>query len=284
MASKITQSMREQVLADYDACKHIATVAKQNGLSEPTIRKIIVQERGENAISHTRGAASASVTARCTATNEEISQIVRESFQYFKRSCVKTDEECADKLNDYFKQCVEEGQIPTVEDMCLALGAVTQTVLDWQNGSLGPVRAGMIKKAKQILAGIDVKLVSQGKIRKANGKVIGEFACERIVPITYDGGRLWCPTNAAFSPATCLSQAEIIAYIGDKGRCYGWHISDLLIYDQPRELTAFRRLCPNDLYCEACAMYSNNNGICNNGALPLRRPPQSWCYVEEVLT
>lgn len=123
---------------------------------------------------------------------------------------------------------------------------------------------------------------ADGKIRKDNGKVIGEFACERIVPITYDGGRLWCPTNAAFSPATCLSQAEIIAYIGDKGRCYGWHISDLLIYDQPRELTAFRRLCPNDLCCEACAMYSNNNGICNNGALPLRRPPQSWCYVEVI--
>lgn len=123
---------------------------------------------------------------------------------------------------------------------------------------------------------------ADGKIRKANGKVIGEFACERIVPITYDGGRLWCPKNAAFSPATCLSQAEIIAYIGDKGHCYGWHISDLLIYDQPRELTAFRRLCPNDLCCEACAMYSNNNGICNNGALPLRRPPQSWCYVEVI--
>lgn len=117
---------------------------------------------------------------------------------------------------------------------------------------------------------------------KGNGKVIGEFTCERIVPITYDGGRLWCPTNAAFSPATCLSQAEIIAYIGDKGRCYGWHISDLLIYDEPRELTEFRRPCPNDLYCESCAMYSNNNGICNNGALLLRRPPQSWCYVEEV--
>lgn len=113
------------------------------------------------------------------------------------------------------------------------------------------------------------------------GKVIGEFTCERVVPITYDGGRLWCPTNAAFSPATCLSQTEIIAYIGDKGRCYGWHISDLLIYDQPRELTDFRRICPNDLCCEACAMYSNNSGICNNEALTLRRPPQSWCYVEE---
>ena len=119
------------------------------------------------------------------------------------------------------------------------------------------------------------------RLRGSWGKVIGEFTCERIAVIEYDGDNLWCTTNAAFSPATCLSQTEIIAYIGDKGRCYGWHISDLLIYDQPRELTAFRRLCPNDLYCETCAMYSNNGGICNNGALQLRRPPQSWCYVEE---
>lgn len=122
---------------------------------------------------------------------------------------------------------------------------------------------------------------ADGKTRKANGKVIGEFTCERIVPITYDGGRLWCPTNAAFSPATCLSQAEIIAYIGDKGRCYGWHISDLRIYDQPRELTEFRRACPSSWYCESCAMYWENNGTCGNESLYIKRPPQSWCYVEE---
>lgn len=117
---------------------------------------------------------------------------------------------------------------------------------------------------------------------KGNGKVIGEFTCERIVPITYDGGRLWCPTNAAFSPATCLSQAEIIAYIGDKGRCYGWHISDLRIYDQPRELSEFRRACPNSWYCESCAMYWENNGTCGNESLQLKRAPQSWCYVEAM--
>ena len=113
-----------------------------------------------------------------------------------------------------------------------------------------------------------------------NGKVIGEFTCERIVPIEYDGGRLWCPTNAAFSPATCLSQAEIIAYIGDKGRCYGWHISNLKIYDTPRELGEFRRACPNSWYCESCAMHWENNGTCGNESLQIKRAPQSWCYVE----
>jgi predicted transcriptional regulator len=110
------------------------------------------------------------------------------------------------------------------------------------------------------------------------GKVVGEFTCERVVPITYDGGRLWCPTNAAFSPATCLSQAEIIAYIGDKGRCYGWHISDLLIYDQLRELSEFQRATDP---CDSChAEYTWECTDCKKIGGNIKRPPQSWCYVE----
>ena len=107
-----------------------------------------------------------------------------------------------------------------------------------------------------------------------HGKVIGEFTCDRIYELA--------PLNHApddVEQQACLTREEIVRYL--KGVGYGYHISDLRIYDQPRELTEFRRACPNDLYCESCAMYSNNNGICNNGALPLRHPPQSWCYVEE---
>lgn len=113
------------------------------------------------------------------------------------------------------------------------------------------------------------------RLRGSWGKVIGEFTC--------DGFWIGSPrnTNPIFCMAACMDGFDTEKYAKDK-ILYGWHISDLLIYDQPRELTAFRRLCPNDLCCEACAMYSNNGGICNNGALPLRRPPQSWCYVEAV--
>lgn len=110
---------------------------------------------------------------------------------------------------------------------------------------------------------------------KGNSKVIGEFICDRIYELA--------PLNHApddVEKQACLTREEIVNYL--KGTGYGWHIVDLRIYDQPWELTEFRRACPNDLYCEACAMYSNNNGICNNGALPIRRPPQSWCYVEAM--
>ena len=113
----------------------------------------------------TCGAKSASVTANCTATKEEISRIVMESFQYFNREPVKTNEECAERLNAYFSQCSTTGQIPTVEDMALALGVTRWTLLDWEKECVkNPVRSSMIKKAKQILAGIDAKLVSEHKI------------------------------------------------------------------------------------------------------------------------
>ena len=117
-------------------------------------------------------------------------------------------------------------------------------------------------------------------VGRCNGKVIGEFTCERIAPITYDGGRLWCPTNAAFSPATCLSQAEIIAYIGDKGRCYGWHISDLRIYDTPRELSEFQRATDPCVFCmERIARECTD---CKKFGGNIKRAPQSWCYVEAM--
>lgn len=121
-----------------------------------------------------------------------------------------------------------------------------------------------------------------GGMNIGNGKVIGEFTCDRIDRLApadepygiYDIGD-------DYVLQTCLENGALWDY-GHGTPLYGWHISDLLIYDQPRELTDFRRICPNDLCCETCAMYSNNGGICNNGALPLRRPPQSWCYVEAM--
>lgn len=122
-------------------------------------------EIGKQATTKKRGSKSASIEATTTAKREEISQVIQESFQYFNRPIVQSDEECAERLNDYFRQCNETGQIPTVEDMCLALGTIRQTVWRWENGEgCSSARSDMIKKAKEILAGIDAKLVSMGKI------------------------------------------------------------------------------------------------------------------------
>nr|DAE15023.1 MAG TPA: hypothetical protein [Siphoviridae sp. cty3u30] len=107
-------------------------------------------------------------------------------------------------------------------------------------------------------------------------EVIGEFTCDRIYELA--------PLNHApddVERQACLTREEIVQYL--KGIGYGWHITDLRIYDAPRELSEFRRACPNSWYCESCAMYWENNGTCGNESLQLKRPPQSWCYVEETL-
>ena len=110
-----------------------------------------------------------------------------------------------------------------------------------------------------------------------NGKVIGEFLCDEIININ-GAGRI--PSDAA--RPTCLEPAELHQYLG-AAVGYGWHISNLKIYDHPREMSSFRGACKNDWWCESCAMYSERSGTCRNAGLQITRPPQSWRYVEEQI-
>jgi len=111
-----------------------------------------------------RGSKSASIAHNNTAKPSEIADIVRNSLYWYNREIVKTDEECLERLNEYFTRIVENEEIPTVEKMCLALGTTRKTVWEWEQGSLGSARSNMIKKAKEILAALDAELVSKGKI------------------------------------------------------------------------------------------------------------------------
>lgn len=126
------------------------------------------------------------------------------------------------------------------------------------------------------------------------GKVVGEFTCDRIDWITHIGytgipnlveTRICDAATMRTSPvggllnAACLTPKMLNDYLA-WGDGYGWHITDLRIYDAPRELSEFRRACPNSWYCESCAMYWENNGTCGNESLQFKRAPQDWCYVE----
>ena len=95
---------------------------------------------------------------------EEISRIVNESVQYFNRKRPENNAELMERLNEYFRECIEKGQIPTVEDMALSLGVTRQILWNWENKGENYERREIISKAKEVLAGIDAKLVSEGKI------------------------------------------------------------------------------------------------------------------------
>lgn len=95
---------------------------------------------------------------------EAVTRILMEGVEYFNLPTVRNDEEVADRLNWYFRQCAEKQRLPTVEYMCLALGTTSTTFSEWERGSKGPVRASLLRKAKQILKGIDAKFALEGKI------------------------------------------------------------------------------------------------------------------------
>jgi predicted transcriptional regulator len=77
-----------------------------------------------------------------------------------------------------------------------------------------------------------------------NGKVIGEFVCDRIDKIKpvyefYD--KIGYNLDDSQIKETCLTRQELKDY-GKRKTLYGWHISDLVIYDKPKELSEFYNL------------------------------------------
>ena len=92
--------------------------------------------------------------------------------------------------------------------------------------------------------------------------------------------------------ASCLTVQALIDYAGNKEHIFGWHISDLKIYDKPKELGEFYVKCNEG--CEDCYLWQNVrvnseefDMDCSSkyyGHIPLKRPPQSWCYVESLVS
>lgn len=113
------------------------------------------------------------------------------------------------------------------------------------------------------------------------GKVIGEFVCHNITRFDVPFPAYWDQVDKATLDAACLKYGEAHNYLGHRTG-WAWHISGLVIYDKPKELSEFKRWnrtednvpCAHTkvLYapCETCT-------ACN-----VTRTPQSWMYVEEL--
>ncbi len=98
------------------------------------------------------------------------------------------------------------------------------------------------------------------RIADWQGKVIGEFVCDKF--ITAQPGK-YCKIPFA---AAQLDAYELMDYADEK-TVYGWHISDLEMYDKPKELREFTGLRKTKFGYEP---------------IKITRPPQSWCYVERL--
>lgn len=133
------------------------------------------------------------------------------------------------------------------------------------------------------------------------GKVVGEFVCDAIIS--------HCEmANADIAEQQgCIKREWLLEYAGGK-ELYGWHISDLSIYDKPKSLWDFVKPgCPTEQelddelcsYCsrtdygeKKCYSYPGGYVSCEGSYCSeaydeyledewaIGRAPQSWCYCE----
>ena len=144
-----------------------------------------------------------------------------------------------------------------------------------------------------------MKLPKAG-VQKMDSRVIGEFTCDKIDKLVHVGTMMdiniltldgWYKPADALLQSACLTEAQAEKYLkGSDG--YGWHISDLKIYDRPRSLDEFSRfgfwgmngtgVCGN----YGCENYEPSDSYmipptCKINGCSVCRPPQSWCYMED---
>ena len=135
------------------------------------------------------------------------------------------------------------------------------------------------------------------------GKVVGEFICDKVDRIAHCGTcnkdiRLTIVDKNLYVKELdyeYLNKCKLSYYDIDEysNGCdvYGWHISNLVIYDRPRELGEFYRVCEREGDCDSSCpyLYVENTPNCYeiwctvNGQIPIKRPPQSWCYTTDYL-
>ena len=123
-----------------------------------------------------------------------------------------------------------------------------------------------------------------------NGKVVAKFTLnkidehhilptERILPFNWNVEQKL--------KDLCLTKEEVMAYgKGQDYQAFLWHISNLVIFDKPKELSefnSFQRAKATDCgflkQCKNCGRRFNRCHLLK----PLTKAPQSWCYVEEEL-
>ena len=127
-------------------------------------------------------------------------------------------------------------------------------------------------------------VIAENRCYYGAGSIIGEFVCDEIqyadafnFVVKEDGEKAL--------EGSCIDKTELFEYLGwergmPRAECtpfYRWHISELKIYDTPKELSEFVKpfnfrscLHPIAIDCGKCTQCI------------IKRPPQSWCYVEEI--
>lgn len=104
-----------------------------------------------------------------------------------------------------------------------------------------------------------------------DGHIIGEFVCDSIRCFDVPYPAFQAELDKQILEQSCLTyyQLHLYAY---HDNLYSWNITNLKIYDKPRQLSEFSFYNCSVKWEDGYPMPTHE----------IKRPPQSWCYVGEV--
>lgn len=109
------------------------------------------------------------------------------------------------------------------------------------------------------------------------GKVVSEWICDSME--TY---RICIGIPKHLLDTGCVTSNEIMKYTDNGNKdLTAMHISDLVIYDKPKDLNEFKKI-NRDCFYSDLGLAIPNCDKCKEPTCFIQRPPQSWCYVEEL--
>ena len=137
-------------------------------------------------------------------------------------------------------------------------------------------------KTKPLLSG-DIVIkpnadpLNKHNVRLLNGKVVAKFTLnkvnkhhilptERILPFNWNVEQKL--------KQLCLTKEEVMAYgNGEDYQAFLWHISNLEIFDKPKELSEFK-------HTTHYRRYGSFRVEIEEQIVPLTKAPQNYCYIE----
>lgn len=96
-----------------------------------------------------------------------VRRLMGETLQSWRKPKVKSDEELIARFDEFYKECAEQGKIPTVEELEMCTGYSHGGLGDIQSGKnpgFSPETKHILKRAREFLKTFDAKLVLTGEM------------------------------------------------------------------------------------------------------------------------
>lgn len=133
-----------------------------------------------------------------------------------------------------------------------------------------------------------------------DGKIVGEYICDKIFVFSpFNRNDIATPFDITEEELAqmCLTYDDVMKYGNNSDVLFGYHISDLVVYDMPKELSEYLKPCPDKYeYCNSCkyAHISYPDWVetyedtfdCSYNVTCLNRitkAPQSWGYCRRTV-